>query len=136
MPNRSVQIAGHDRRDHERLVRYRGESHETVRFADVHGTTRRAPRRGIVAPLTRDHGESDIGANFELSGSDATRDGANASIALERRDMIAPLPREAAAKRSDAAALQCIDLITTQEICAHERIGEMNRTGILDLFAE
>jgi hypothetical protein len=114
----------------------RSEARETMLLAEPYRATRGSARRRVVASQPRDHGESDIRANLELSRSDATRDGANASIALERRDMIAPLPREAAAKRSDAAALQRIDLITTQEICAHERIGEMNRTGILDLFAE
>jgi hypothetical protein len=136
MLKRSVQIAGQDGRDHERLVSDRGEAREPVGFAEFDRSTCRAPRRRIVATLPRDQRKADLGTDLELRGSDAASDSANASVALERRHMIAPLPREAGAKRSNAAALQRIDLITTQEICAHHRIGEMNRTGILDLFTE
>ena len=136
MLKRSVQIAAYDRSDHERLMSDRGEAREPIRFAEFHRSTRRAPRRRIVAALPRDHGKSDLRANLELRGWDSTSDGANAPVALECRYMITPLPREAGAKRSDAAALQRIDLITTQEVCDRQRIGEMNRTGILDLLTE
>jgi hypothetical protein len=136
MLKRSVQIAGHDRSDHERLMSDRCEARETIRFAELYRSTCRAPRRRIVAALPRDHRESDVRSHLELRGSDSTSDRTNASVALECRDMIAPLPREAGAKRGDAAALQRIDLITTQEVCDHQRIGEMNRTGILDLLTE
>jgi hypothetical protein len=114
----------------------RSEARETIHLAEPYRATRGSARRRVVASQPRDDGEPDICANVELGGSDATCDGANPSIALERRDVVAPLPREAATQRCDAAALQRVDLITTQEVRTHERIGEMNRTGILDLFAE
>src|SRR5689334_4776935 len=108
MLERSVQIAGHDGGDHERLMSDRGEARESVGFANFDRSACGAPRCRVVAALPRDHGVPDVRSHLELRRSDPATDRANTSVALERRDVITPLPRQASTKRSEAAALQRI----------------------------